>query len=165
MRLVCTHCGDHYGELKPFEDERTSHGICQACRDFFEQRSGQRLGELVNHLELPAMIMDGPTRVQAASRDLLERAGLRLERPGSLLAGDILGCVHARQPGGCGQASRCAACAIRSTVLSTLRDGIRREQPASVTQAAGPVALRLTAERLPGPLVRLTFEPVLSEAS
>ncbi|HOX46493.1 MAG TPA: hypothetical protein PK668_23010 [Myxococcota bacterium] len=165
MQLVCSYCGVHISVLQPLDDERISHGICQDCADFYSRQSGQRLGDLVNRLGPPVLILDGQARVLAASRDLLEHAGVCLEHPGGLLAGEVLECVYARRPEGCGGTVHCAACAIRRLVTATSSDGQRREEPASLVKPGGPVALRLTAERLPGPVVRLVVEPTLAQDS
>ena len=87
------------------------------------------------------------------------------EKSVGLLGGEFMECAHARLPEGCGRSECCRDCAIRNTIMRTLRTGNPQTNvPAylSTYENGDPVVkkLSISSERH-GPVVRMMIEEVL----
>jgi len=48
MKVVCAWCGLKMGDVFPFSDKRTSHGICPTCLVKFEKELEEHKQEVIN---------------------------------------------------------------------------------------------------------------------
>ena len=102
IRVVCCYCKKPVKTL-PSESDEVSHGVCDRCLPLMVRELGQPMQEFLDELSAPVLVVQDNARVisaNAAARKLLSRE--QLEICGEL-AGDVIGCRHAREPGGCGR--------------------------------------------------------------
>ncbi len=96
---------------------------------------------------MPTLVVDAAFRIvlanRAAQRLLGARDGVKL--------GEVLCCVEAGAPGGCGAAARCAACAFHRAVERALREESVRERGFVLRSGPGarPADLHLLAFAAP----------------
>jgi PAS domain-containing protein len=135
--------------------------MCPACATHFGRLwGGMSIGEYLEGLAGPVLVLDGDARVLGANRAASERLGRDLSAAAGLLAGEAMACSHSRLPGGCGRTVHCRECAIRNTVARVSRTGrAERGVPAWLTTATGRVALVIGARPRDG-LVEVTVEEV-----
>jgi hypothetical protein len=122
MHVVCCYCRKHI-RTKPSEVDGVSHGVCDACLPLMVRELGQPMQDYLDELKAPVLVVQDNARVisaNAAARRLLSKE--QLEICGEL-AGDVIGCSHAKEPGGCGRTRHCKSCAIRQCVTHTLDTG------------------------------------------
>jgi len=122
MRVICCYCRKEI-RTKPSELDGVSHGVCDACLPLMVRELGQPMQEYLDELQAPVLVVQDNARVisaNAAARKLMSKE--EIEICGEL-AGDVIGCRHAREPGGCGRTRRCRSCAIRQCVTHTLDTG------------------------------------------
>ncbi|WP_245530012.1 PAS domain-containing protein [Anaeromyxobacter dehalogenans] len=116
MKVVCSYCHRLLRE-SPGEAVGVSHGMCPECDAYFAKLwGGLKLGEYLDLLPVPVMVVDGGGRVVAASErlaDVLHRPRAELR---GLRCGEAMACSRSRLPGGCGKAEHCRECTIRRTV-------------------------------------------------
>jgi hypothetical protein len=122
IRVVCCYCKKQV-KTKPSDFDAVSHGACDQCLPLMIRELGQPLSEFLDELRPPVLVVQDNARViaaNAAARKMLTRD--QLEICGEL-AGEVIGCMHAREPGGCGQTIHCESCAIRQAVTHTMDTG------------------------------------------
>ncbi len=122
LRVVCCYCKKQV-KTKPSDTDAISHGVCDQCLPLMVRELGQPMSEFLDELRPPVLVVQDNARViaaNAAARKMLTRE--QLEICGEL-AGDVIGCRHAREPGGCGQTIHCKSCAIRQCVTHTMDTG------------------------------------------
>jgi PAS domain-containing protein len=121
---MCAECGAHFGRLW----------------------AGMQLGEYLDLLPRPVLVVDRDRRVLAANRQLgevlhrdpAELRGLRL--------GEAMACSRSRLPGGCGNTVHCRECAIRRTVQEVAETGRAvGQRTAWLTTGQGRVNLLVSA--------------------
>ena len=119
IRVVCCYCKKQV-KTKPSEFDAVSHGVCDRCLPLMVRELGQPMSEFLDELSPPVLVVQDNARViaaNAAARKMLTKE--QLEICGEL-AGEVLGCSHSRDPGGCGQTVHCKSCAIRQCVAHTM---------------------------------------------
>jgi len=122
MRVVCCYCRKHI-RTKSSAVEGVSHGVCDACLPLMVRELGQPMQDYLDELKAPVLVVQDNARVisaNAAARKLMSKE--EIEICGDL-AGEVIGCRHSREPGGCGRTQHCKSCAIRQCVTHTLNTG------------------------------------------
>ena len=122
LRVICCYCGKEI-RTKPSELDGVSHGVCEACLPLMVRELGQPMQDYLDEMEAPVLVVQDNARVisaNAAARKLMSRE--EVEICGDL-AGEVIGCRHSREPGGCGSTKHCRSCAIRQCVTHTLETG------------------------------------------
>ncbi len=151
MRVVCSFCGEDMGEKEPLQDNRLSHGMCTPCFEHFsKQWNGLKLGEYLDDFEVPVVVFDRDVRVQAANKPMADLLGKSEREMSGLLGGEVMECVYARRPEGCGGTIHCKTCTIRNTVERTLDTGEPQTQLAYLNQDDRRVQLFLSTTVLNG---------------
>ena len=130
MKRVCAWCraelGAVEGDLRP--EGGITHGICEVC----EQRlmaggssttEGRSLQEFLDHLGVPILLFDPEPQVRTANVHARALLGKDLPEIEARRGGDVIECIHARHPQGCGNTVHCRACTLRNTVIDTLKTG------------------------------------------
>lgn len=160
MRLVCSYCQQVIATKPPLHDGGVTHGMCQACAEYFgAQWSGMSYENYLARFDFPVVLVDGDVRLVAVNQAACTLLGKGPQEVIGLLGGEALECARARLPGGCGRTEHCPTCTIRHTVTRTHETGrpVRRV-PARLRRAGGDVGL-LISTALEGDLVRVTIEP------
>ena len=165
IRVVCCYCKKPVKTL-PSESDEVSHGVCDRCLPLMARELGQPMQEFLDELSAPVLVVQDNARVisaNAAARKRLSKE--QLEICGEL-AGDVIGCRHAREPGGCGRTRHCRSCAIRQCVTHTLKTGeaCRKKAYADIGIVTGDRRVRFLIEtEKVNSFVRLTMYDIREE--
>ncbi len=166
VRMVCSYCGDVIRHADGAAITNVSHGMCRACDAYFGRLwGGMRLGEYLDLLPKPVLVVDADGRVVAANARLAEALGRSRQELRGLLGGDAMACVHSRLPEGCGGTVHCRECTIRRAVatISETRRPIARAR-AWLKTDGGRIALSISARPVDD-LVEVTVEEVRPAAA
>ena len=121
MNVVCVWCGR---ELSPGKTgDPISHGVCQACMHALIVRRGTALTELLDQLDLPVIELDAGLTAVLANQAAEKAVGKKVDLIKGRLAGNVLQCIYAFTPEGCGRTIHCSGCTIRRTITATHQDG------------------------------------------
>jgi transcriptional regulator of aromatic amino acid metabolism len=82
-------------------DAPVTHGLCQSCAAELEF-APQSLDRLLNTLPAPVLAVDGEGRTLAANTAAAAMVRSDVPQMKGRLTGEVLSCVHAKLPGGCG---------------------------------------------------------------
>jgi CheY-like chemotaxis protein len=136
MKVVCAWC-----RKSPSEPDGAggpiSHGICRACADTLEFTSSP-LPAFLETLAGPVMMVDAEGRVLGANAAFAGLVGKPAAAIASRLGGDVISCVYAEMPGGCGETVHCTGCAIRRAVNETRTTGQPRTEVPAFALIRGP---------------------------
>jgi PAS domain-containing protein len=159
MRLVCSYCHATLREERGGRSDLVSHGMCPSCGDHFERLwAGMRMGEYLDDLPQPVMLVDGDGRVLAANARAAGLLGHDPASPRGLLGGEAMACSHSRLPGGCGRTVHCRECTIRMTVTRVAKTGkATKRVQAFLKTDHGRVGMVISAKPV-GALVQVTVE-------
>jgi PAS domain-containing protein len=162
VRVICSYCRGviRADTQAPITD--VSHGMCAPCASHFERLwAGMPLGEYLDELSCPVIVLDGEGRVLAMNRRLAELIGADPASVVGLLGGEALACVRSRLPEGCGRTIHCRDCAMRRTVEEVSRTGKPRERVrAYVDRPEGRVHLVISARPANRGVVQVRIEEV-----
>ncbi len=169
MKKVCAWCKTDLGEIPSdrFPREAITHGICPTCRDRLSHETGETLRDFLDRLKVPVLLMEQDARVLGANspaQQLLNKALPDIEnRPG----GNVIECVHAHEPGGCGGTIHCKSCTIRRTVTDTYNTGSSHVSVPAYQDVRTPAAVKqvrflITTEKI-GSYVMLRIDNVQEE--
>jgi hypothetical protein len=126
MKVICAWC---HQELVPdprhagVEGTEVSHGVCQPCADYFLSGKRPTLGEFLERLTAPVLVVDSEGEIVLANQHALDILEKDLDSVQGYKGGDAMECAYARLPGGCGQTVHCKACTIRNNVMKTFNTG------------------------------------------
>ena len=81
------------------------------------------LSEFIGRFEFPVIVVGPDTELIEANSGALRLVDKKRREVRGQLAGEVLECIYAKKPGGCGQQVHCKACAIRNSVTATHRTG------------------------------------------
>jgi len=125
MQHICAWCHADLGEIESASQSATdvSHGICSACADRIRAEMGEPLQEFLDRLEAPILLVESGPRVLTANKRARELLGKELSEIKGHRGGEVIECMYANLPGGCGEQLHCKACTIRNTVLETFETG------------------------------------------
>ena len=163
MRVICSYCRGEIGEKEPLDDNRTTHSMCAECVEHFsKQWDGLKLGKYLDSFEAPVLVVNAEGRTVAANQRSADMLGKCERDLYGLLGGEVMECVYARLPEGCGRTIHCKTCTIRITLMSTMETGEPRVRvPAYLDQERGRVQLMISAFK-EGSLVRVVIEELSS---
>jgi hypothetical protein len=98
--------------------------MCPRCQAAFLGGPGPvSLKEFVGGFEFPVILVGPDTELLEANHEALRLVRKGLEEVRGQLAGEVLECIYAKHPGGCGRQVHCKACAIRNSVTTTHKTG------------------------------------------
>lgn len=172
MRRICAWCKvDLDGMGDELRGGPITHGICETCARHFAANGLVPLREFLDALEPPVLLVDSAGVVLAANESARRVLGIQPGGAEGSLSGDILNCVNAPLPGGCGMTGRCAECEIRGSVTRTFETGIAMDHVAACLEVQGDsgpeqVLLHISTERVNGSvLLRLDGMEKLEKAA
>jgi hypothetical protein len=123
MRKICSFCKT---VISPgaSPDEPVSHGVCKSCFDKILAEHGFNTRKCLDLLDAPVFLVDADANVLAAN--FLARSFVKkpFEHVRAGLCGNVLDCINAYLPHGCGKTAFCPECTIRNSVTETYTTGI-----------------------------------------
>ena len=122
MDIVCIYCKNLIRTVES-HSSRVSHGVCRNCLPNLVKELGQPLSEFLDELGTPVLVLQEGTRIVAANAAARKLSPEPLEELAGRLCGDVIGCLHSKEPGGCGQTVHCLSCTIRRSVAHTMETG------------------------------------------
>ncbi len=137
MKTICSFFNSVISEgTSP--DDRASHGVCNSCYSKIMTEHGFNLQKFLNLLDAPVFLVDKDVNVLAANTLAFAAVSKPIDKIKGQLCGDLLECVNAFLPAGCGKTPSCPDCTIRNSVNETYRTGTQiTRRPADVTRKNG----------------------------
>lgn len=125
MKKICAWCKKELPALAsaPGCESLISHGLCDSCGQRILQKYGRPMQQFLDGLEAPVLVVDSNVVVLAGNRRAQKVLKKDLPAIDRRLGGDVIGCLYAKLPGGCGGTVHCKSCAIRQTVSDTYATG------------------------------------------
>jgi len=122
MDIICSYCK---ALIRTVESNLSgvSHGVCRDCLPKLVKDLGQPLSKFVDEMSAPILVIRGDTRIVAANAAARKLSREPLEELAGMLCGDVIGCLHSHEEGGCGRTVHCLSCAIRRSVAHTFETG------------------------------------------
>ena len=171
IRRICFRCKIELGTLAdPAKDEeRISHGICRRCLEQLMSGKGETLDEYLDTLQVPIFVVNNDARLVTANKHALGLVEKSSNQVTGELGGEVFGCSHATQPGGCGEQVHCQSCTIRNSVEETFKTGtpsVRIPACQDLDTYEGPRKVRfvISTEKY-GDVVLLRIDEAQSEPS
>jgi PAS domain-containing protein len=155
MRRECAWCRQSLNDVEQADESNrpVTHGICTRCAQLLLARYPESLGSFLDRLPVPILVIDDAPRVFTANEAARLLLGKDLPAIEGRRGGDVIECVHAGAPGGCGEQVHCKSCTIRNTVLETFQtgDGFRRVKAypdIQVGQSVKTFTVEITTEKV-----------------
>jgi PAS domain-containing protein len=144
-------------------DAPVSNGMCADCTIDLEFHR-EPLRQFLNKLSGPVLAVTDDGRVVGANTGLAAMVQADVRSVEGKLGGEVMTCIYAELPGGCGHTVHCTGCTIRQSFEHTHKTGQPLRDVAAyawVRRPEGPVRMAyfVTTERL-GDLVLIRLEAV-----
>ncbi|MCC6486277.1 MAG: hypothetical protein IT364_02145 [Candidatus Hydrogenedentes bacterium] len=125
LRSVCAWCKvELAGSVDTDEDScPITHGVCLPCAQRMLADVAEPLRDFLDRLGVPVLLIDSSPEVRAANALAREILGKDVSEIEGRRPGDVIECLHAYEPGGCGHQVHCKSCTIRRAVLDTYESG------------------------------------------
>jgi hypothetical protein len=126
MKSICAWCKKDMGTVHSdsYAESIITHGICEECAHIaFAELNMDRMAIFIDRLPEPVLVVDRDVVALMANMKAKEVLGKDLPQIKGFKGGNIIECVHANEPGGCGRTTHCNGCAIRLTVEDTYKTG------------------------------------------
>ncbi|MEA3306406.1 MAG: hypothetical protein U9Q34_01305 [Elusimicrobiota bacterium] len=121
MKRVCAWCKKEMGETDDKSDIIT-HGICPECESLLEFEP-VKIRDSLDEFERPVLLIDDDARCLVSNNTASKTLEKELASIEGFLCGNIIGCVHAKEPGGCGKTKFCSDCELRNIIKDTFETG------------------------------------------
>ena len=137
MKTVCSFCSSVISHGSS-EDDPVSHGVCISCYTKILTQHGFNLRKFLNLLDAPVFLVDDDVNVLAANTLAMAVVKKPIEHTRGRLCGDVLSCVNAFLPEGCGKTPSCPDCIVRASVNDTYKTGAQiTRRPAVIVRKNG----------------------------
>jgi PAS domain-containing protein len=126
MKVICAWCKKEMGDTPDQDGDSNfeiTHGICRSCKDYFFGDQARTLDKFLNQLAAPVLMVNPQGEVVLANDQALQFLGKDLHTVSGFKGGDVMECVYAKLPEGCGNTKHCVACTIRQSVMETFETG------------------------------------------
>jgi hypothetical protein len=125
MKTLCSYCKLEIdpGDESDDQEGRISHGFCRTCFEEIMKGNGQAIDEFLDSFGAPIIVVDGTVRASSANTLAQEAVSKGQDEIAGMLGGEVFGCLHAQESGGCGGTIHCASCVVRNTVEDTYKTG------------------------------------------
>jgi hypothetical protein len=120
-----------------------SHGICPQCYLKF-QYNEISLQTLVESFPFPILIIDDQGVVQSGNSAALTVIGKSPEQLANRYGGNVIECIYASLPEGCGNTVHCSGCIIRQSVMKTFTIGTPSIEKVAFNYVYTPNGIQLT---------------------
>jgi len=137
MKTICSFCNTVIRQ-DTSPDAPVSHGVCNTCYTKIMTEHGFNLQRFLNMLDAPVFLVDRDVNVLAANT--LANAAVKkpIEKTHGEICGNVLECINAFLPEGCGKTQNCPDCTIRNSVNETYKTGTQiTRRPAVITRKNG----------------------------
>lgn len=115
---VCRYCGTELSH------EHENRGFCDDCYEIIMKDPTSFKTEILDNIDQPFFVLDKKTtRIVTANEKFLDFVSKTFDQVANQLGGDVIGCIHANRPGGCGKGEFCGKCPIRNLVQKTIDTG------------------------------------------
>ncbi|HUL54055.1 MAG TPA: hypothetical protein VLT83_11660 [Opitutaceae bacterium] len=148
MTTLCAWCQRPLLPAPASADGAGPAGLCPDCARRLQDERPIALADLVNEFAVPVLAVTDDVVVLAANDAARANFNLTAVEMTGRRGGDIIECVHARQPGGCGRTVHCPGCTLRQTVVATAADGKPRRRVRAVQSVATAQGVKLRTFRL-----------------
>ena len=104
MKSICAWCKKDMGIVHSdtYSENVITHGICEECAHIaFAELNMDRMEIFIDRLPEPVLVVDGDLVALMANKKAREILGKDLPQIKGFKGGNIIECVHAREPGGC----------------------------------------------------------------
>lgn len=161
MKVICSYCRKTIGKIEPFNDYTVSHGMCKECYNYYkDQIKGLSLDKFLDRFDAPLLIVDKDGRIVAANKMIENIISGSHRDVFGLLGGEVMECVYARLPEGCGETVHCLACSIRNAVMAAMESGEpQMHVPVTLSQENKEIEMVISTEKI-GSFVRIIIEDV-----
>ena len=123
MIRICAWCKKNMGITEyDVENNAVTHGICLECEKLVEFEP-VKTQDILNEFNNPVLLMNDEGCCVVANTAASKTLKKEINSIEGCLGGDIISCVHAMEPGGCGEMEHCSGCTIRNTVIETFKTG------------------------------------------
>jgi hypothetical protein len=122
MKRTCLVC---HGIFESADDDPViTQGICLQCSEsFVAPASARTLGEFLDQIGVPVLLMDDDVRVAGFNHAAHALLGGQHHRLRDRFIGEVIECVNAGSPGGCGHTENCKGCTLRHAITTTHQTG------------------------------------------
>jgi len=121
MKRICAWCQKDMGGEG--SDDLITHGICPSCARLMMLGRRQKLSSYLNTIEAPILLIDKQGIIKTANQMACEALGKEIHIIEDRAPGDVIECVNASLPEGCGKTEHCTACCIRKLIMETHATG------------------------------------------
>lgn len=137
MKTLCSFCNTVISHgTSP--DDPVSHGVCNSCYTKIMTGYGFNLQKFLNMLDAPVFLVDEDVNVLAANTLASAVIKKPIETIQGQICGNVLECINAFLPEGCGKTHDCPDCTIRNSVNETYKTGTPiNHRPATISQKTG----------------------------
>jgi PAS domain-containing protein len=145
-RRICAWCG---AALDPQSasleaDAPVTHGICPSCVVGMRMERAHSLPDFLERLDGPVMLVDGDGVALEANSRAYAVLGKERPRVAGHRGGEVIDCLYADLPGGCGASEHCrTGCVIRRSVTHTVTTGQPVVRATAEQQVHSPEGNRL----------------------
>lgn len=163
MTTICAWCQRPLPTAAAPAAEGFSTGLCPDCARRLQDERPIALADLVDEFTAPVLAVNDDVVVLAANDAARANFNLTTVVMVGRRCGDVIECVHAREPGGCGRTIHCPGCTLRRTVVKTAADGRPRHNVRALQSIATPQGVKLAPFRIStqavGTVVLVTIAP------
>ena len=96
---------------------------CDACAAVLTADNREPLSSFIEKVDAPLLVVTDNARVEMANARARVFLGKTADALVGRLGGEVIECVHAAQPGGCGGTEHCSGCTLRRSVQHTHATG------------------------------------------
>jgi len=163
MKVICSFCNSVISEGVS-RDDPIRQDVCATCYNRIFEDYGSDASKFFEYLDDPLFLVDGDARVLSTNSPGAKMAKKPVTLIQGQLCGDVLGCVNASHPSGCGKTDLCPDCTFRNTIRETYTTGkpVTR-RPAVLTRKSSDAEEKipiLVSTRKEGHVVLLHLEPI-----
>lgn len=147
MKKICAWCkidlsSSTQDQTMP-DSSPISHGICPQCYLKFQYKAIS-LQTLVESFPFPILIIDNQGVVQNGNSAALSVIGKSPEQLIDQYGGNVIECIYASLPEGCGNTVHCSGCIIRQSVMKTFTTGTPSIEKVAFNYVFTPDGIQLT---------------------
>jgi hypothetical protein len=128
MKVICAWCKKEITTLLEkanlkVDNFPVSHGICDKCSKKVLGDNFKTVKEFLDGFQQQIMLVDNLNNSIVTNEAARKASGIQIYLNDSFKCGQIIGCLHAEEPQGCGATVHCSSCVIRKCILHTDKSG------------------------------------------
>jgi hypothetical protein len=162
MKVICSFCT---AVISPGRspDDPVSHGVCTSCYNRILSSHGFNVRKFLDMLDAPVLLVDADVNIIAANALAIQTVRKPVSQIQGNLCGDVMECVNAFLPGGCGRTPECPDCTVRDSVNETYSTGHTVTRRSAIIRSRaggrGKTMQLLISTQKDGDIVLLRLEP------